>query len=169
MYNDITNFIEFMQIEKSASKLTIQAYHNDLDHFYTFIKAEDIRRWQDVDYGAIRHYLTLLYQNGLSKRSVTRHLSSLRSFYQFLMRELVVEHNPFKQVQLPKAEKAIPDFFYEEELQPLFEISNLHTPLGQRNQVIIELLYAAGLRVTELTQIKKEDIDLSKWQVYPIQ
>ena len=166
MYNDIAQFIEYMQIEKSASKLTIQAYHKDLEQFYKFLQAEDIKSWQDVHYGVIRHYLTLLYENGLSKRSVTRHLSSLRSFYHFLMRESVVEHNPFKQVQLPKAEKAIPEFFYEEELEPLFTISDIHTPLGQRNQVIIELLYAAGLRVTELIQIKKEDIDFQLETLY---
>lgn len=166
MYNNIAQFIEYLQIEKSASKLTIQAYQKDLEHFYNFLQAEDIKSWQDVHYGAIRHYLTLLYENGLSKRSVTRHLSSLRSFYHFLMRESLVEHNPFKQVQLPKAEKAIPEFFYEEELQPLFTISDIHTPLGQRNQVIIELLYAAGLRVTELIQIKKEDIDFQLETLY---
>ena len=166
MYNDIAQFIEYMQIEKSASKLTIQAYHKDLEQFYKFLQAEDIKSWQDVHYGVIRHYLTLLYENGLSKRSVTRHLSSLRSFYHFLLRESVVEHNPFKQVQLPKAEKAIPEFFYEEELEPLFTISDIHTPLGQRNQVIIELLYAAGLRVTELIQIKKEDIDFQLETLY---
>lgn len=166
MYNDIAQFIEYMQIEKSASKLTIQAYYKDLEQFYKFLQAEDIKSWQDVHYGVIRHYLTLLYENGLSKRSVTRHLSSLRSFYHFLMRESVVEHNPFKQVQLPKAEKAIPEFFYEEELEPLFTISDIHTPLGQRNQVIIELLYAAGLRVTELIQIKKEDIDFQLETLY---
>lgn len=166
MSNDIAQFIEYMQIEKSASKLTIQAYHKDLEQFYKFLQAEDIKSWQDVHYGVIRHYLTLLYENGLSKRSVTRHLSSLRSFYHFLLRESVVEHNPFKQVQLPKAEKAIPEFFYEEELEPLFTISDIHTPLGQRNQVIIELLYAAGLRVTELIQIKKEDIDFQLETLY---
>lgn len=166
MYNDIAQFIEYMQIEKSASKLTIQAYYKDLEQFYKFLQAEDIKSWQDVHYGVIRHYLTLLYENGLSKRSVTRHLSSLRSFYHFLLRESVVEHNPFKQVQLPKAEKAIPEFFYEEELEPLFTISDIHTPLGQRNQVIIELLYAAGLRVTELIQIKKEDIDFQLETLY---
>ena len=159
MEKNISEFIEYMQIEKNASKMTINAYRDDIDHFQSFLQSENIMNWQEVNYGIIRHYLTLLYQDGLSRSSVTRHLSSLRSFYHFLMRESIIEYNPFKQVQLPKAEQALPEFLYEDELQPLFEISDLTVPLGQRNQVIVELLYACGLRVTELIQIKIEDID----------
>lgn len=159
MEKNISEFIEYMQIEKNASKRTISAYQDDINHFQAFLQSENILNWQEVNYGIIRHYLTLLYQEGLSRSSVTRHLSSLRSFYHFLMREAVIEYNPFKQVQLPKAEQALPEFFYEDELQPLFEVSDLTSPLGQRNQVIIELLYAAGLRVTELVQLKLDDID----------
>ena len=159
MEKNISEFIEYMQIEKNASKMTINAYRDDIDHFQSFLQSENVMNWQEVNYGIIRHYLTLLYQDGLSRSSVTRHLSSLRSFYHFLMRESIIEYNPFKQVQLPKAEQALPEFLYEDELQPLFEISDLTVPLGQRNQVIVELLYACGLRVTELIQIKIEDID----------
>ncbi|GAA0298855.1 integrase/recombinase XerC [Gracilibacillus halotolerans] len=168
MEKNISEFIEYMQIEKNASKMTINAYRDDIDHFQSFLQSENVMNWQEVNYGIIRHYLTLLYQDGLSRSSVTRHLSSLRSFYHFLMRESIIEYNPFKQVQLPKAEQALPEFLYEDELQPLFEISDLTVPLGQRNQVIVELLYACGLRVTELIQIKIEDIDFYLDTLYVI-
>ncbi len=75
----------------------------------------------------------------MSRRSVSRKLSSLRSYYHYLEQEGVVSHNPFKQVTMPKAQKHLPEFFYEEELVKLFEVEDLRTPLGQRNQALLEL------------------------------
>src|SRR5699024_11310639 len=85
----------------------------------------------------------------LSRRSVSRKISSLRSFFKFLERESEVSANPFIQVRLPKADKPIPGFLYMEELEKLFEVSDLTDPIGQRNQAILETLYATGMRVSE--------------------
>lgn len=109
----------------------------------------------------VRVFLTELYQQQLSRKSVSRKLSSLRSFYKFLEREEIVTTNPFFRITLPKASKPIPQFLYTEELKPLFEVNDLTHPLGQRNQAIIETLYATGIRVSECQGLTLDDIDFS--------
>ncbi|MFD1018172.1 tyrosine recombinase XerC [Thalassobacillus hwangdonensis] len=153
-------FIEYLQIEKNASSLTVQHYEKDVDAFFLFVRTEGYSALRDVDYQLIRVYLTSLYERKLSRRSVSRKLSCLRSFYRFLEREAIVESNPFKSVSLPKEKKPIPEFFYEEELDKLFSISDKSTASGQRNQALIELMYGTGIRVSECVGIRLQDIDL---------
>ncbi|WP_036816342.1 tyrosine recombinase XerC [Pontibacillus yanchengensis] len=154
-------FIEYLQIEKNASANTIQFYEYDLDSFLQFLNKEAITSLLDVDYAVIRIFLTDLYDKQMSRRSVSRKLSSLRMFYRFLEREGKIEFNPFLNISLPKMNKPIPEFLYEEELEKLFHVSDLKTPLGKRNQAILELLYATGMRVSECVKLSIEDIDFS--------
>lgn len=156
----INLFTEYLQIEKNASSYTIHFYQSDLHSFKAFLKREGDMSWKEVDYPIIRVFLTELYDQQLSRRSVSRKLSSLRSFYRFLEREGHVESNPFLHVSLPKQENPIPSFLYEEELDKLFHVSNIDEPLGQRNQAILELLYATGMRISECVSCKLSDIDL---------
>ncbi|MCD5322673.1 MULTISPECIES: tyrosine recombinase XerC [Pontibacillus] len=153
-------FTEYLQIEKNASSYTIHFYQSDLYSFREFLKREGGLCWREVDYPIIRVFLTELYDQKLSRRSVSRKLSSLRSFYRFLEREGLVESNPFLNVSLPKQENPIPSFLYEEELEKLFQVSNTEEPLGQRNQALLELLYATGMRVSECVSCTLADIDL---------
>lgn len=132
---------------------------NDLETFFTFLNQEGIKRLQDVDYQVIRLFLTVLYDQKISRRSVSRKISSLRSFYKFLERDNQVSGNPFIQVKLPKADKPIPGFLYMEELEKLFEVNDLSDPIGQRNQAIIETLYATGMRVSECQGMVLDDLD----------
>lgn len=154
-------FIEYLQIEKNASPYTIAHYQKDLVVFFGFLEREGIHRLDEVDQRNVRLFLTELYDNQLSRRSVSRVISCLRSFYRFLERERLVTVNPFIQVKLPKASKPIPNFLYHEELQKLFEINDLSDPLGQRDQAIIETLYATGIRVGECQGLLLEDIDFT--------
>ncbi|WP_164669004.1 tyrosine recombinase XerC [Virgibacillus doumboii] len=154
-------FIEYLQIEKNASQYTIEYYMNDLETFFTFLNQEGIKSLQEVDYQVIRLFLTVLYDQKLSRRSVSRKISSLRSFYKFLERDNQVSGNPFIQVKLPKADKPIPGFLYMEELEKLFEVNDLSDPIGQRNQAIIETLYATGIRVSECQGMVLDDIDFT--------
>src|SRR5699024_10046283 len=107
----------------------------------------------------IRLFLTSLYDRQLARSSVSRTISSLRSFYLFLERENFVQNNPFSQIILPRQIKKIPNFFYKEELEELFDICDLHDPLGQRNQALLEVLYGTGIRVSECQSLKIENID----------
>jgi len=157
----ISEFETYLKVEKNASLHTIKNYLADIEQFHSFIEKEMINVFSEVNHQAIRLYLTELFEKGLSRRSVSRKLSSMRAFFKFLEREHYIESNPFHQISLPKMQKTIPDFFYKEELEKLFEVEKLDTPLSVRNQAIIELFYATGIRVSELVQLKVSDIDFN--------
>ncbi|WP_407692011.1 tyrosine recombinase XerC [Radiobacillus deserti] len=152
-------FVEYLQIEKNASPYTVEHYSYDLQVFFDFLQKENISDLKEVDYQIVRIFLTTLYDQQLSRRSVSRKISSIRSFYKYLQREDVVSENPFLAVTLPKTDQPVPGFFYKEELEKLFEVSDSTTPLGQRNQAILEVMYATGIRVSECVGLKMDDID----------
>src|SRR5699024_878610 len=102
-----------------------------------------------------------LYAKKLSRKSVSRTLSCLRSFFSFLERENKIELNPFLHIPLPKQDQYIPDFFYEKELNELFRINDVTTSIGQRNQALLETFYATGIRVSECRALKVSKIDFS--------
>jgi integrase/recombinase XerC len=154
-------FIEYLQIEKNYSQYTIEHYGQDIRDFFMFMSEQAIDGLADVRYFDVRLYLTKLYEKKLSRKSVARKISSLRSFYKFLLREKLVKENPFSLVSMPKQEKRLPEFFYEEELEELFKACEENTPLGQRNRALLEVLYATGIRVSECSQIKLSDLDMS--------
>lgn len=156
-YSD--DFIEYLQIEKNASPYTIQFYRKDLESFFTFLEQEAVTDVDQIDYRLVRIYLTDLYKLKQSRRTVSRKLSSLRSFFKFLEREGKVNENPFVHIVLPKTDKPLPTFLYAEELEKLFEVNDTTEPLGQRNQALIEVLYGTGIRVSECQALKLSDID----------
>lgn len=154
-------FVEYLQIEKNASPYTVEFYMDDLEEFSRFMTREGIEQLPEVDYRVIRMFLTELFDRKLSRTTILRKMSSLRSLYRFLEREDLVQDNPFIQIILPKAPKSIPTFLYEEELEKLFTASDQSTMLGQRNQALIETLYATGIRVSECQSLQLTDIDFN--------
>lgn len=158
--NSLKMFIEYLQIEKNYSQYTIEHYQYDIREFFMFISEQAIRGLEEVKYLDVRIYLTKLYDNKLARKTVARKISCLRSFFKFLVREKVVNENPFALASIPKAEKKLPEFFYEEELQQLFNACETETLLGQRNKALLELLYATGMRVNECSQIRMKDLDM---------
>jgi integrase/recombinase XerC len=121
---------------------------------------QSITEFEQVEYSDVRLFLTKLFNQKLSRKSVARKISSLRSFYKFLLREKLVSKNPFAGVSIPKVDKRLPNFFYEEELAILFQACDISEPIGQRNRAILELLYATGIRVSECCSIHLQDIDM---------
>lgn len=160
-YNFLEKFIEYLEVEKNASRYTIEFYERDIVTFLEFLEREHVSNLKDVDQQTIRVFLTELYKRKLSRKSVSRILSCLRSFYKFLEKDALVSNNPFIHIPLPKQEKYIPDFFYHEELAKLFQACDISTPLGQRDQAILELFYATGIRVSECQNLRLHQIDLS--------
>jgi integrase/recombinase XerC len=154
-------FIEYLQIEKNYSQYTIVCYQRDVEQFFEFMNEQGIHHLHEVTYNDVRLYLTKLYEQKQSSRSISRKISSLRSFYKFLLREKKVKENPFALAALPKKEQKIPNFLYEQELESLFYVNDVNTAIGQRNQAILELLYATGVRVSECCHIQLSDIDFS--------
>lgn len=154
-------FVEYLQIEKNASPYTIQYYQEDLNTFFQFLRGEGINDLLEVNQQVVRLFLTQLYDQKLSRRSVSRKISSLRSFYKFIEREDETYTNPFVHIHLPKAEHPVPGFLYMQELEKLFEVNDLTEPLGQRDQAILEVLYGTGIRVSECQSLKLSDIDFT--------
>jgi integrase/recombinase XerC len=153
-------FIEYLQIEKNYSQYTIEHYQHDISEFFMFMSEQAISNLTKVEYQDVRIYLTNLFEKKMSRKSVARKISSLRSFFKFLLREEIVAENPFALVSIPKAQKKLPEFFYEEEMKQLFDACESSTPLGQRNKALLELLYATGIRVSECSQIRLKDLDM---------
>src|SRR5699024_11537695 len=154
-------FIEYLEIEKNAAKHTVLFYRKDIEHFFEFLQRENVTKLDEVSPLIVRIYLTELYKRKLSRKSVSRLLSCLRTFYMFMERENQMESNPFVHIPLPKQDKLIPDFFYAKELEELFSISDQSTVMGQRNQAILEVLYATGIRVSERRTLTLGKIDFS--------
>lgn len=155
----IQRFLTYLQVEKNASTNTINFYEYDLTTFTRFLTKESIHKVEHVDQQSVRLFLTELYERKLSRTSVSRTLSCLRSFYAFLEKDNIIKQNPFAHIPLPKQDKLIPDFFFAEELTELFAISDTTTSIGQRNQALIEILYATGIRVSECEQLQTGQID----------
>lgn len=157
----LISFLEYLQIEKNYSKYTIVYYQKDIEDFFEFMKEEALTSISDITHIEARLYLTKLHKKKYARRSVARKTSSLRSFFKYLIREEQISMNPFTIVSLPKQEKRLPQFLYSEELEKLFAVSDLDTALGQRNQLLLELLYATGIRISECCQLQLQDIDFS--------
>src|SRR5699024_8342069 len=157
--NYLDRFTTYLSVERNASEYTITFYRQDIITFERFLKTVDVSCFSKVSYYDVRYFLANLYERKLSRKTVSRTLSSLRTFYKFLEREAEVHTNPFVRIPLPKQDKLIPDFFYTEELSELFKVNDLTTPLGQRNQALLELLYATGIRVSECQTLTIEQID----------
>lgn len=155
----LQRFITYLSVERNASDYTLYFYEQDIKLFSAFLQSIDVQCYSDATYQHVRLFLTNLYKRNLSRKTVSRTLSSLRTFYKFLEREQLVQTNPFVRIPLPKQDKRIPDFFYEEELSQLFQVNDLSTPLGQRDQALLEILYATGIRVSECQSLTIEQID----------
>lgn len=153
-------FFEYLQMERNYSQYTIEHYQLDLRDFCDFMAEQSLKNFSDIEYSDVRLYLTMLFEKKLARKSVARKISSMRSFYKFLLREKMVQTNPFAQVIMPKMEKRLPEFFYEEELVQLFSSCNKDTPTGQRDFALLELLYATGMRVSECCNLRLKDVDL---------
>jgi len=155
----LQDFIKYMKLEKNYSQHTIESYEHDILEFFMFMNEQSIDHLSTLSYQDARLYLTELYRKGMSKKSVSRKLSCLRSFFSFLLREQLVSSNPFQQVSLPKQDKRLPEFFYEEELEALFASIDTSIPSGQRDRALLELMYATGIRVSECAEIQLKDLD----------
>ncbi|MFZ4454143.1 tyrosine recombinase XerC [Salibacterium aidingense] len=155
----INQFIRYLQVEKNASSLTIEAYSKDLEDYKFFLAAEGIHSPLLVDMKEARLYFNRLFEKKYDRSTAARKISAIRSFYRFLKREEQIDRNPFAVSSLPKKEKKLPRFLYEEELEMLFDSFDITKKLDQRDLAIFELLYATGLRVSEICRIQQDDID----------
>lgn len=161
---DIKKFLDYILRQKKYSLNTYKNYEIDIMEFFSYLK-EEKKDYKDVSYDFIKGYLMVLYNRKLSRSTISRKLSALRSFYKYLFNQDIINTNPFDYVSTPKKEKKLPNYLGVIELETIFNIPDLNTSLGQRNRLILELLYATGIRVGELVNIKLNDIDLNRKEI----
>lgn len=166
MRNEIGDFLDYLAYERNVAQNTVSAYRDDLESFVRFLSNDywtmpreslDFRR---VDHLTIRAYLAHLARRRLARTSTARHLSALRTFFRWGVREGIVPANPARGVATPKREKHLPAVLQTPDIAILFEQPDRESPLGARDLAWLELLYAAGLRVSELVAIDLDDIEL---------
>ena len=158
----LDTYIEFLKYQKNYSEYTILSYYNDIIEYLEFLEREALF-YQKVEYSDIRFFLMYLKEERKDNNtSINRKLSSLRGFYKYLANEKIVDTNVFSLVNGPKKSKKLPRYFEYNELEELFEVPDTRTPLGQRDLLILEMLYATGVRVGELVKIKTKDIDMGR-------
>ncbi len=150
---------------KNCSELTISAYQTDLIQFSEFASHELGVEAQSLEVKAIdkfivRSYLGFMTEKNLSRKSIARKLAAMRSFFRFLCLEGVLSQSPIQKVSTPKIGKNLPRFLFQEHMEKLLEASDLNSQNGVRDQVIVELLYGSGLRVSELVSLNIRDLDL---------
>jgi integrase/recombinase XerD len=157
--NQVTAFLNFCRLEKGLSSNSISAYSTDLAKFISHINnPQPAACWPGAE--GLRHYIDHLYQAGLSPRSIARHLATLRNFYGFLLREGFIDNDPSEHIRSPRQWQTIPKFLNLEDIEKLIGAPDTARPNGLRDRAMLELLYATGLRVSELCRLGKSDIDL---------
>ena len=157
----IDDYLEFLKYQKNYSNYTITSYENDITEFFNYINSEGLN-YKNIEYSDIRFYLMYLKEKEDNNSSIDRKLSALRGFYKYLVNEGIVHNNVFSLVNGPKKSKKLPRYFDYNELEEMFLIPDTNTALGQRDLLLLEMLYATGCRVGELVSIKVKDIDFNR-------
>ena len=170
--SEVDSFLEYLEKERDDSPNTVLAYRRDLTSFVAFLSdyyGAEGWSWEGVDRLAMRGFMGHLARRGLSKRSIARSLSAVRSFYRFMHRNELVEANPARGVSSPKLEKYLPAYLDRAQIDLLFQMAEVRAWEGRfvdvRNLAILELFYSTGMRLSELAGINRMDIDLLSQQV----
>ena len=162
MAND--RFFQYIQFEKRYSPYTVVSYRNDLDQFYSFLLEEySINNYKEIEFTHIRSWLASLMENGISARAVNRKISTLKSYFKFLIKEGEITVNPMVKIIAPKVSKRLPSYVATEQMEVLLnKIEFGNNFEGIRNRVIVEMFYMTGMRLSELVNLTVLDIDLVK-------
>ena len=156
------DFNLYLEVERNFSKHTIKAYNSDILSFLVWLNEKSVA---EVSYKDIKEYLLYIQQFNYHKTTTARKVASLRTFYRYLYRERLIENNPALTVQAPKRGKTLPQFLTENEIEKIFNNMKIDTPSGYRNRVILELLFATGMRVSELSNLNFENLNLDENEI----
>jgi len=174
MQEVFNKYINYLEAERGVSPYTVRNYTNDLlgnyargteRGFFQFLRQKKIDSLEEVDKHVLRDYISWMMEQGVVKPSIARKLSAIRSFYRYLVREGMIEANLLEKASTPKLDRRLPSFLSVEETVRLLEAPDLATPQGQRDRALLELLYASGLRVSELVNLDLEQVNLETNEV----
>ncbi|HIS87828.1 TPA: tyrosine recombinase [Candidatus Avigastranaerophilus faecigallinarum] len=152
----------YIEVERNFSKHTVTAYGSDILSFLIWLNDRSL---SEVTYSTIREYLLYIQQFNYSKTTTARKIASLRTFYRYLYRERIVDTNPAIGVHSPKRGKSLPEFLTESEMEQVLNNIKMDSPAGYRNRTILELLYATGMRVSELSSLNFENLNLEENEI----
>ncbi len=167
LFQYINSFLNYLKVEKNASQLTIISYRTDLLQFSEFLADREKLPVEkltltSLNHRSVREYLAYIQNNGQSRATAARKLAALKSYVKYLCREDILSENPIAAVSTPKQEQRLPRFLYNQEVELLLQAPDLSTPAGMRDKAILEILYASGIRVSELTGLNLNNLDLDE-------
>ncbi|MCD6231513.1 site-specific tyrosine recombinase XerD [Candidatus Aerophobetes bacterium] len=155
----VRSFLDYLEVERGVSPNTIEAYRGDLSQYIRYFSRINILK---IDSSLIGKYIAELQKKGLKNSSISRKLSVIRMFYKFIYLEGKSEYNPLEEISSPRKGRRIPSYLSLREVESLLETPSPDTPLGIRDKAMLEVLYGAGLRISELVNLDVEDVDLRK-------
>jgi integrase/recombinase XerD len=156
----LDQFLHYLIVEKGLSKNTIDAYGHGLSRFLDYLRRKGIQEMPSVSKFDVKAFLLALKKQGLSTRTVVRNLVAIRTLFRFLIGEGILETNPIEEMESPKIAKTLPEILSLKEVEQLLEQPNPQAPLAIRDRAMLEVLYATGMRVSELTQLPMNQINL---------
>jgi integrase/recombinase XerC len=174
MQEVFNKYINYLEAERNVSPYTVRNYSSDLlgnykrgseKGFFQFLRIKKIDSLDRVDKQVLREYMAYLIEQGIAKASITRKLSAIRSFYRYMLREGFIAENPLEMAASPRRDKRLPAFLTINETVRLLKAPDTTTAQGQRDRAIIELIYAAGLRISELARLDTQQIDLDNYEI----
>jgi len=167
MHSEIAQFLRFLDVERNASDLTIKSYREDLMDMADFLTEEKATKLlpREVTPTDLRGYVAALHEAGYARTSISRKLASLRSFFKFAIRQGFAENNPAQPLRNPRGQRTLPHFLTAEEVDRLLDAPKLSDAAGLRDKAILEVMYSAGLRVSEVVGMNDRDIDLAEGAV----
>jgi integrase/recombinase XerC len=171
MQEIFNKYKKHLEAEQNVSPYTIRNYTTDLcgsekvKGFFAFLKEKGIDSPDKVDRVILRDYMAYLVEQGIVKASIARKLSAIRSFYRYMVREGILAANPVEKTSSPKLDKRLPEFLTLDEVERLLTAPDLSKPQGQRDRALLELLYASGLRVSELVRLDVGEVDLDSGEI----
>ena len=156
----LDQLLHYLIVEKGLSKNTIEAYSHGLSRFLNHLRGKGVQEIRDVGKFDVRGFLLALKKEKLSAKTIVRNLVAIRTFFRFLVQEGILETNPVEDLESPKVAKTLPEILTLKEIEQLLEQPNLQTPLGMRDRAMLEILYATGMRVSELTHLPTHQVNL---------
>lgn len=158
----LRDFLAYLEIERNFSEHTVCAYDGDITSFLIWLGDFPLEK---VTYAKIREYVLFIQKFNYTRTTLARKISAIRSFYKYLYRERAVEINPASALRIPKRSRSLPKFLTETEIEQIFNSIDISTPAGFRNKTILELLYATGMRISELSNLNFEHLNLENDEI----
>ena len=158
----LKDFLIYLEVEKNFSAHTIRAYNSDILSFLLWLDTTPI---EQTDHTKLRDYLVFIQRFNYSKTTLSRKIAAIRTFYRFLYREKIIDTNPANSVHAPKKSKSLPKFLTGKEIEQILNNIQISTPAGYRNRTILELLYATGMRISELSNLNFGNLNLEENEI----